>query len=232
MPAPDQSRPRQATPGDDDFDLARLPANRFSLLKHLPEGIRALGAALVEQELWCLGGDVRQQPHNLLKEYGFTREPARPGVTGSTAYRLERDGVELAVWGWGIGYAEKGVGAIFVRRHDFNPLLLSIDTLPHVNHPSGLESVLVRSGTLDRVRGLGLLGGLCGQLEAYEQWVAATKGHPFRAERVFQRHHSGTVVTPEAMVRGWQLLGEQVSFLHHVQSEEMTDPWAAEARSQ
>lgn len=228
MPAPDPSRPRERTPGDDDFDLARLPANRFTLLKHLPEEIRKLGATLVEQELWCLGGDVRQHPHNLLKDYGFTREPSQPGVVGSTAYRLEGDGSELALWGWGLGYAEKGVGAIFVRRHDFNPLRLSIDTMPHVNHPSGLEPFLVRSASPDQVAGLRLLGGLCEKLEAYERWVVETKGEPYRAQRVFQRHTHGAVVVPEAMVRGWQLLGEHVSFLHRARSTGTTDPWRSE----
>ena len=40
MPAPDPMRPREATPGDDDFDIARLPANRLSLMKHLPDEIK------------------------------------------------------------------------------------------------------------------------------------------------------------------------------------------------
>ena len=191
MPAHDPAQSPPPAQLDDDFDIAAMPLPAASLLRNLSQTMRRLGGTLVDQELWCLGGDARQGRGNPLVAYGFCRERSPTNVRGSTAYRFEHDGKELVVWGWGMAYAEKGVGAIFIRRNVFDPLMLSGDTIPHLHHPHGFIPLLARNQLTDITNGIHLLRGLSKEFARYERWVQSHEkwGAEYREQRVNERIH-------------------------------------------
>jgi hypothetical protein len=216
MPAPDPAQSPPPAQLDDDFDIAAMPLPAASLLQNLSPTLRQLGGTLVDQELWCLGGDARQGRDNPLIAYGFCREASPTNVRGSTAYRFEHNGKELVVWGWGMAYAEKGVGAIFIRRNVFDPLMLCVDTIPHLHHPQGFVSLLSRNRIPDFANGHHLLRGLANEFARYEGWVQSNErwGTEYREQRVNERIHgrgdsSGAVahVPAAKMEVAWSLLG-------------------------
>jgi hypothetical protein len=74
-----------------------------------------------------------------------------------------------------MAYAEKGVGAIFIRRNVFDPLILSADTIPHLHHPQGFVSLLSRNRIPDFANGHHLLRGLANEFARYEGWVQSNE---------------------------------------------------------
>lgn len=215
MPSPDPAHSPPPAQLDDDFDIVATPLPAASLLRHLTPTMRQLGATLVDQELWCLGGDARQGRQGPLIEYGFTRERSPSNAPGSTAYRLEHDGRELVVWGWGMAYAEKGVGAIFIRRSVFDPLILSDDKIPHIHHPAGFVPLLVHNRPPAVSVGRFLLSGLAEEFSRYEGWIQSDSrwGAEYREKRVGARIHGrgdggGAIayVPAEKLATAWDLL--------------------------
>ena len=70
------------------------------------------GAALLHQQCWCWGYDVRREVAgeraNLLLELGFERVPAPEGVHGATTYRLrQNDGSTVTLWGFGLCFGDE-----------------------------------------------------------------------------------------------------------------------------
>ena len=85
------------------------------------------GAALLHQQCWCWGYDVRRQiageRANLLLELGFERVAAPDGAHGATTYRQrQNDGSTVTLWGFGFCFGDE-VGGIFVSRFAFWPRL-------------------------------------------------------------------------------------------------------------
>ncbi len=218
--------------GNDDFELDRstIPLGSSCLVGgRLPSWVSAFGEVLIDQELWCLGGDTRQRHDNPLSEFGFQRERAPVGIEGSTAYRLNSGSSELVVWGWGIGYAERELGGLFVPRHHFDPLLLTTDRIPLINHPQPLEPLLALPFTGSVERTLLLFSNLCDCLRGYESWIAESRGEAYRVERVRHPERLGSFVPPAAMARAWSLLGDTTRACAQMMPQKadlvFSDPW-------
>lgn len=81
------------------------------------------GSALMQQQCWCWGQDVRRPDGNLLLEYGFERHRPPDGSAGATLYfRVFDGGVAISLWGWGYLYSDpRFPEAIFHGRFDFTP---------------------------------------------------------------------------------------------------------------
>lgn len=84
--------------------------------------IKKLGAALLNQQLWCWGQDVRRLSGNALIEYGFECQRPSEGKRGSTMYTLQpaRD-CKVILWGFGLFYSQADVGSLFLKRYIFEP---------------------------------------------------------------------------------------------------------------
>lgn len=218
--------------GNDDFEIDRSTIPRGSSVfvgGRVPSWVSAFGEVLIDQELWCLGGDARQRHNNPLREFGFQRERSPVGIEGSTAYRRSSGSSELVVWGWGIGYAEREQGGLFVPRHCFDPLLLTTDKIPLINQPQPLEPLLAPpfSGSVERT--LLLFADLCDCLSRYESWIAESRGEAYRQERVRHPERLGSFVPPAAMARAWSLLGDTTRACAHMMPRKadlvLSDPW-------
>ena len=94
------------------MDHYRETTKRYALPPH----VKKRGAALLEQQMWCWGQDIRCPEENLLLRYGFTRVRSPEGISGSSASMLPQDDDHtMTLWGFGLFYAQRSIGGIFIR---------------------------------------------------------------------------------------------------------------------
>ena len=110
----------------ENFDFSRADTSRRVWMT-LSGDYKKRGAALLHQQCWCWGFDVRRQVGNeranLLLELGFERVAAPDGVHGATTYRLrQNDGSTVTLWGFGFCFGDEA-GGVFVSRFSFWPRL-------------------------------------------------------------------------------------------------------------
>jgi hypothetical protein len=145
---------------------------------------RRFAAALLDQQMWCWGCDIRRPEGNVLLQFGFS--PWRPpaGTLGSTAYQLHSPpSRQLVLWGFGLFYGDGAEGGLYLKRFTFSPLwcpnpdlraaLWRPEDLPEFRRPSPSAE----QGSLRR-----LLAGVLHWTAAYETWVLATLGPDYRRQ--------------------------------------------------
>jgi hypothetical protein len=156
--------------------------------RSLPQTLRRWGEAMIHQQCWNWGQDIRHRKGNLLLKYGFTRHriPAELAETtqGCTAYRIRLPKrVILVLWGFGIFYGDPQYGGMFLARYRFLPkrleasdLALPIwreDQLPPRHTP--------RSDEAWQTTIMLLAEALC-WIGEYERWVIESCGLKYRRE--------------------------------------------------
>jgi len=167
MTAPSAPRVRRRIPWSPPAQRRRaMPSGR-----HLIRGQQAkAGEALLHQQLWCFGADIRRCEGNLLLEYGFDRRRASAGGVGSSAYLHTTPHGSLALWGWGLWYGEPETGSVFLRRYAFRPKWHSSPHCPETHTPERLGQWTAPRFE-ERARTRALMASLCDSLAAYERWV-------------------------------------------------------------
>lgn len=129
--------------------------------------------SLLDQQFWCFGRDIVLSPRNSLMEYGFARHPKPRGRQDGSCYaQRTRQGTVLALWGFGVYFAQ-GSGILLMRR-TFCPLVS--DT---ALNPTGVwlpGDLAVRPATAaDAAFALPLLGRLCRWFGQYETWILSQR---------------------------------------------------------
>lgn len=102
------------------FNTNDSPRRRFLL----PQFIRQQGAALMHQQCWLWGQDVKRPQENVLLDYGFTRHraPETECTRGCTGYELLLpDGRAIVLWGFGLFLGDRDLGGMYVKRYGFSP---------------------------------------------------------------------------------------------------------------
>ena len=154
-------------------DPSRLPL--------LPAPIKRRGEALLNQQCWTWGRDVRRAEGNLLVNYGFEQFRRPDDACGGTAYRLEltddsSSPRSLTLWGFGFYFASAAqTGGIFMNRFNFTPELsetLQLD-LP-LWHFDQLPLRYSPRNENEARRALYLLAEACMVVEGYEGIFAQT----------------------------------------------------------
>jgi len=155
----------------------------------LPSAQRRRAETLLDQQFWCWGQDIRHPGGNLLLDYGFDRRRPPAGQRGSSAYTLSpAPGRTLVLWGFGLSYADAGVGALFLPRYGFAPRVGDAAGAPSTAWAlEHLPPLHVPTGRGERERAARVLTALTGWVAAYEEWVAATHGLPYRAHCLVAR---------------------------------------------
>ncbi len=186
----------------------------------LPKAVERQGEALLEQQMWCWGCDVRRQEGNLLLTYGCERYPSPdPRFHSAYASTLCADCV-LTLWGWGIWIAREGTGSIFLSRSRFR-----VSYTPEVHlHPQAWQSGDLPSAKrpCDPVAQMNtrcLLAKTITWIGDYEHWLACHTEPAYR-ETVLaawpqrRRYRGGTAGS--AMTTAWNTLAELVrKEIHH-----------------
>jgi hypothetical protein len=170
------------------------------------------GTALLHQQMWCWGCDIRRPEGNLLLTYGFTRERPPEGVLGSSAYSLHRpDGRGMGLWGFGLFATQEGEGSLFLKRYEFAPRLSSLTTLPTTIWtlaqlpPLRLPQTEEEASFLQR-----LFRDLLLEISRYERRVRETRGEAYREGCL--KDWQQRVCPAQRMAEDWErfaLLSEQ-----------------------
>jgi hypothetical protein len=139
--------------------------------QYLAGALAKRGRALLHQQCWLWGHDIRREGGNLLLAYGFERTRPPEGVSGSSQYTLcLSNDQHLRLWGFGFYFG--AVSGIYVNRYDF---------VPRETRLKGLW-VAQEMSRLSRAKEFSLLPQALRQIASYEAWVARTLGAEYRAK--------------------------------------------------
>ncbi|MEZ2346381.1 hypothetical protein [Terriglobus sp. RCC_193] len=137
--------------------------------RELPQVLRR-GSALLHQQCWLWGCDIRRSEGNLLLTYGFARQADLEGKR-STQYTLPLEHCSIVrLWGSGFyfGSVEEGV---FLNRFAFEPRL--------VRFTEDWQDP-VRLKEAPRYMDFQRLSAACGWIAEYEMWALLQFGKAYR----------------------------------------------------
>jgi hypothetical protein len=172
----------------------------------IPQDVQKLGTALLHQQLWCWGYDIRWPAGNVLHRYGFSSQRPPDDVRGSTAYTLCRDdGRSIGLWGFGLLSVQTGAGSLFLQRYGFVPRLATFsDALPPAWAPEHLSMFRIPRTLEEGLLARSLLADALNWVSRYEQWVQENYGCDYRRECLAAWQQ--TVVPAEKVVDTWKHL--------------------------
>ena len=164
-----------------------------------------LGRQLTDQQLWCLGCDVRER-REALSELGWTYHP-RPSKTKgcSRLTGMLPDGGHVSIWGFGFLTRDLTHGALWLGRHKFRPQrradidpsipIYGVNELPRFTTPANADQA-------DEV--LFLLGQLAERLADHEDDTLSLQGTDYRRHCIGQWKCKKTAVDIEDVPRLWR----------------------------
>jgi hypothetical protein len=163
----------------------------------LSTSIRQSGRALLNQQCWLWGQDIKRAEGNLLLQHGFQRLRPAPGQSGSSQYTLQLgDTLHVRLWGFGMYFGrEQG---IFLNRFECIPRRAELSDLWQAQEMTQLP----------RAIDLSLLPAALRWITGYEQWVLTTCGASYRSTCL--RGWEAAVGTPHLLPTLWQQLAEDV----------------------
>ncbi|MEG9431582.1 hypothetical protein [Terriglobus sp. ADX1] len=166
--------------------------------RQLPQILRR-GTALLHQQCWLWGCDIRRSEGNLLRAYGFARQ-ADPEGKRSTQYTLGlEDGSIVRLWGSGLYFGDQEEG-VFLNRFAFEPRLVRFTQ--DWQDPARLKEA---PRYLDFQR----LSAACAWVGAYEAWTLLQLGKAYR--RVCLSSGPDPAQEAEGIAAGWRQLAKDLA---------------------
>lgn len=140
--------------------------------------LSACGEALLDQQMWCWGCDVRHADENLLLAYGCLKRPA-PEAHLRSAYTYCLDETcALTLWGWGIWIARESLGSLFISRSRFKVrATMKVQLLPQAWCE---EDLPLNPERVSWDHCMPLLTDALTWIATYEQWVMARAASGYR----------------------------------------------------
>ncbi len=175
---------------------------------------RRFASVLLDQQLWCIGCDIRHPDGNLLVRYGFERVPAPDSAKDCTTYILRpQSESEFVLWGFGIFHGELGYGGIFLKRYTFTPKWTSADRLPEaVWSTARLPAMQWPKGELQHARTNYVLQRTVSWLADYEDWILQNAGIEHRQECL--RRWPKRIVEAERVPQEWRRIATVIEDCH------------------
>ncbi|RYX85222.1 hypothetical protein EON83_06405 [bacterium] len=169
------------------------------------------GAALLHQQCWCFGFDIRRivngERANLLLEMGFERTPPPNGKLGATMYqRRESSGELVTLWGFGMCFGDHNGGA-FISRFAFWPRIGPSAAPEAAFSPTHLDAFRAPRRLEECQAALDYFGRALHWLAEYEREVAQLAGDSHRNEALRAWHH--TVSKSNQTANRWDELALQ-----------------------
>jgi hypothetical protein len=186
----------------------------------LPSSVRKWGEALLDQQMWCWGCDVRRKSGNLLLVYGFEQRPS-PNPRHHSAYTVCLcPDCTLTLWGWGLWIAAQGFGSVILSRSRFRVCYTAeVEYCPQAWQVNNLPPVKSPSDSAERGHTLELLSEALTWIAHYEGWLASQVEPNYRDEVIAawpqrRRYRGGTMGSD--MTTTWKTLAELVrDEMHH-----------------
>ena len=153
---------------------------------HITGAARRQAAALLNQQFWCWGQDVRRPEGNLLARYGFNREGKPETISGSSAYHLyDRSSARCHIMGLGLFWGDAGERGLLLRRVGWEPhMVASGARLCGVWNVEQMSQTRSPCTATDVVRCNGLLADALSWIAQYETRVAKICGIAYREQCV------------------------------------------------
>lgn len=166
------------------------------------DAVVSMATALLDQQLWCWGQDIKHAEGNLLLRHGFARLEPPEEHRCSSLYRLcSPMGSRVMLRGFGVFYGEDGTGGVFVRREHFSPMLTARDDLLTPPWwPEDLPALrFPDAGEVPKWRYLSCT--LLRWIRFYESWIEKTVGLAYRSGTLERWESSGRPVVPAVRVQ-------------------------------
>ncbi len=165
-------------------------------------------AALLDQQMWCLGQDIRNPEGNVLIRFGFQRHRQTRTLGRTSAYVLTPyPSSQLALWGFGQFYGQGSSGGIFLRRYQFTPAWMPHAQLAEIAwDAAGYPSCHPPCSPEERSHTRRLLSCGLRWFAGYEQWVTDTFGPDYR--RWCLNSWRQATVPAESIASAWQELAD------------------------
>lgn len=159
---------------------APILAHEIKAWRDTVKPLKRLGISLFDQQLWCWGYDIRQQG-NLFLRYGFAQY-RQDKSCGGTAYTLRMtDGAVLRLWGGNLIYQDAALGALHLKRYEFEPRLMPVQYELSYRTPENSATPQSADECLCAAR---LAAGCMRWIAGYERWVLETGGQAHREAAV------------------------------------------------
>jgi hypothetical protein len=200
-----QSRLRKERRCQNQTQRAELP-DEVRAWRETMRGLKRQGSALLDQQFWCWGCDIRHE-ENLFLSYGFTQTRASKDCGGTYYTICSTCGGVLRLWGGTAVYMDERLGALLIKRYDFEPRLLPVVTMPDIPPDKGM----LPAATDACARCSELVTAAWRWIADYERWVLDTAGLPHRSRSVSAWKQNAVILTPpEAMAAGWEAMADRL----------------------
>lgn len=192
--------------------MAKHKLSKMRSSIRLPVELSRCGAALLDQQMWCWGCDVRRAEGNLLLAYGAEKRPS-PDPRYHSAYSFcLHTGAVLNLWGWGVWMAQEGYGSLFLSRSHFRACYTAqVHLLPDAWHVCDLPHTGAACHAGEQQAAYSLLADTMAWMGEYETWLSAQVPPDYR-ERVIaswpaSRRYRGGVASG-ALAATWKTFAE------------------------
>jgi hypothetical protein len=170
-----------------------MPANP-SQSQYLTSAAARRGKALLHQQCWLWGQDIKRAEGNLLLLHGFARLRPPDGLSGSSQYTRSLPGnLSVRLWGFGIYFGSES--GIFLNRFEFIPREARMTDLWQAREMTGLP----------RAKSLSLLMQMLRWIGDYEDWVLRTLGSEYR-KFCLHSWEGSSLSRPELIPEAWREL--------------------------
>ena len=175
-----------------------------------PYDLLKQGRRATDQQLWCLGFDVRTEGFPLSQlGWEYHARPDKRRGCARLSGSLPSEG-HLSIWGFGFVASDATRGALWMDRKSFRPewgagfapnlKVFQKQELPKFNAPRTPEQ-------LDHV--LYLLSELALRLAEHEEDVNASLGLSYREQCLSKWHFKRTSFSPEELPQVWRSIAEE-----------------------
>lgn len=190
---------------------APIPLQSRRVWMTFPGEFKKRGAALLHQQCWCWGCDIRRQLNgeraNLLLEMGFERTPPPDAKLGATMYqkRLD-DGQTVTLWGFGMCFGDD-CGGIFISRFAFWPRWGEVAAPKLAFGTEHLAGFRAAKRLHECQAALDYFGRALHWIADYERQIETLAGPTHRENALQVWGH--TVSAPDTIPRHWEKLAGQ-----------------------
>lgn len=185
-----------------------------SLCPLIPSALHKLSEALLDQQMWCWGCDVRRASGNLLLAYGFEQRPS-PNPRFHSAYTVRiTSSCTLTLWGWGLWVAAPERGSVFASRDRFR-----VRWTPQTDlAPLAWQERDLPRGSADvrLMDALFLLREAALWIAGYERWVGAHCDPDYRPRAIDawpQKRQFKGGISSEKVADQWETIADKLTVL-------------------
>jgi hypothetical protein len=178
-----------------------LPHNpALQAWRDLIKPMKRYGIALLDQQLWCWGYDIRQAENWLLRYGGIQYRQDKS--CGGTVYTFESaDQMLIRLWGGNVLCMIPSIGMLHLKRYEFEPRLMPLTYTLAYSLPT--ESTIPESSA-DIERAAMLAGACMRWIADYEGWILANAGLEHRQRSVKAWNQDAVfTIAPERMSELW-----------------------------